>query len=139
MSGTRETILEGGCLCGALRYRVRGEGRNLAFCHCRSCRLAAGAPYVAWGTWDDDEFEVTAGELRECRSSELVTRGFCAECGSTITYRHSSREGELDVTLATLDDPNAVAPKCHIFTSHRLAWIRLDDGLPQFEEWGLPS
>ncbi len=139
MDATEGSSFEGGCLCGTVRYRVRGGGRNLAFCHCRSCRLASGAPFVAWGTWDDAAFEVAAGELRECRSSELVTRGFCALCGSTITYRHAGREGELDVTLATLDDPNALTPTCHIYTSHKLSWVRLEDGLAQFEEWGLPS
>lgn len=139
MATNDDAARDGGCLCGSVRYRVRGGGRNLAFCHCRSCRLAAGAPFVAWGTWDDGDFEVVQGELGECRSSDLVTRGFCRNCGTAISYRHAGRDGELDVTLATLDDAEALTPTCHIFTSHKLAWVRLDDGLPQFEEWGLPS
>ena len=132
-------VFEGGCLCGDVRWRASGPARNLCCCHCRSCRLASGAPYVAWGTFDSPNFAVVSGELREHQSSLRAVRGFCARCGTAITYRSSVREGELDVSLATLDDPNALAPGFHLWTSHKLRWVVLADGLPQYEEWGTPS
>jgi hypothetical protein len=130
---------EGGCLCGAVRWRASGAARNLCCCHCRSCRLASGAPFVAWGTFDTGCFEILTGELRQHQSSAQAVRGFCARCGTTITYRNTLREEELDVALATLDDPDALAPRFHIWTSHKLSWVQLSDGLPQFEEWGASS
>jgi hypothetical protein len=127
--------LEGGCLCGSTRFRVSGPATNPSYCHCRSCRLAAGAPCVAWATFPEAGFRITRGELAQYASSAKVLRGFCAACGSAISYRHRDRPDELDVTLATLDDPGAVVPEFHIWVSHKLPWVVLGDGLPQFPEW----
>ena len=128
-------VLEGGCLCGAVRYRVSGAATNLCYCHCRSCRGASGAHCVAWGTFDAARFELLRGELALHRSSERVLRGFCGACGTALSYRNEARPGELDLTLASLDDAAGLAPACHIWVSHRLPWVVLADGLPQFAEW----
>jgi hypothetical protein len=103
-------VFEGGCLCGATRYRAVGPATNRCCCHCRSCRGASGAPYVAWITVPAAGFSLTRGGLETFRSSEPVTRGFCAGCGTALTYAHRRRPGELDVTVATLDDPAAAPP-----------------------------
>lgn len=129
---------EGGCLCGATRYRAAGPATNRCYCHCRSCRGASGAPYVAWATVPAAGFALTRGALATVRSSEPVTRGFCPRCGTALTYAHSARPGELDVTLASLDEAGALAPECHIWVSDRLPWVVLGDGLPQHEEWRTP-
>jgi hypothetical protein len=97
--------------------------------------MASGAPYVAWGTFERTRFEVTAGTLRERASSQRAVRGFCGDCGTAITYRHAKRTEELDVSLTTLDDPNALSPEFHIWVSHKPRWVVLGDGLPQFDEW----
>ena len=130
-----EPSYEGGCLCGAIRYRVRGPGTNRAFCHCRSCRLAAGAPCVAWATFPEAGLEWLRGEPALYRSSAHVVRGFCSACGTALTYRHDRRAGEFDLSLATLDEPAAIAPEFHIWLSHRLPWLELSDGLPGHAEW----
>ncbi len=130
------TTLVGGCLCGAVRFEIGGAARHLCFCHCHSCRLAGGAPFVAWASVDADRFVLTRGALREHRSSQCVARGFCAECGTSITYAHEGRPDDLDVAIATLDQPNALAPACHVWVSEKLAWVEIGDGLPQFEEFG---
>lgn len=131
--GTRE--FEGGCLCGATRFRVAGPATNLSYCHCRSCRLAAGAPFVAWATFPSAGFQPLRGKLTEYRSSASVLRCFCQACGSAVSYRHQARPGELDVALATLDDAGPLRPECHIWVSHKLPWVTLGDGLPQFPRW----
>jgi len=129
-------MLEGGCLCGSLRYRVSGDARNLACCHCRSCRLASGAPFVAWGTFDAAKLEILSGSLRERQSSARAVRGFCADCGTAITYRPVGRRSQdLDLALCTLDDPDALAPEFHIWVSHKPAWLVLGDGLPCYDTW----
>ena len=128
---TREHTYEGGCACGATRYRAAGVATNLCFCHCRSCRMAGGAPFVAWATFEAARFELTAGRLGEYVSSRPVVRGFCPRCGTALSYRHRDRPNEVDVAIATLDDPAALAPECHIYVSEKLPWLTLGDGLPQ--------
>jgi hypothetical protein len=125
-------IYRGGCLCGALRYEAAGSPATPCFCHCRSCRLAAGAPMVPWATFTRRQFRITHGTLSERRSSAGVWRGFCAHCGSALTYRNEARETEIDVTLATLDEPAAIAPQMHLWVAEKLPWLTLRDGLPQF-------
>jgi hypothetical protein len=134
-----ETHITGGCFCGAVRYEASGAPRNLCYCHCESCRRAAGSPAVAWGTFDRNAFRVTRGTLAEFRSSAPVTRGFCAACGSCLTYRHEARPGEIDVTLATLDEAARLAPQMHVWVADKLSWVRIEDGLPQFAATALPG
>ena len=128
-----DSSLEGRCFCGALRYRVAGAIRNLCLCHCESCRRAAGAPFVAWGSVNREDFTLLQGELSRHASSPGVERGFCQHCGTTISYQSAVRAGDIDFTLASLDDPEAVRPKIQIFTEDRLAWIETNPDLPQYQ------
>lgn len=127
--------LYGGCLCGALRYRVSGAPTNRCYCHCTSCRRASGAPFVAWATFARSAFQLAQGTLSTVRSSDKVARGFCAACGTSLTYAHDERSAEIDVTLATLDDASAVAPEYHIWVWDKLPWVTIGDGLPQYRGW----
>ncbi|MFL6652178.1 MAG: GFA family protein [Sulfurifustaceae bacterium] len=126
---------EGGCHCGNVRYRVSGDARDLCYCHCNSCRRTSGAPFVAWGTFPVALFALLSGRLHEYRSSAPVSRGFCGSCGTSLTYFNAKRPDEIDVTLASLDDPAALEPEFHIWTAERLPWVEIADGLPQFERW----
>ena len=123
--------IEGGCLCGAVRYRASGAEWNPTLCHCSSCRRAAGAPVVAWVTFPPAEFAFTQGAPARHRSSPPVERTFCARCGTPLTYQHTSFPNELDVTIASLDDPAAFPPADHTWTSERIAWLELCDDLPR--------
>ncbi|HXB19404.1 MAG TPA: GFA family protein [Steroidobacteraceae bacterium] len=125
------TVYVGGCLCGAVRYEITGAVSNPCFCHCASCRRATGAPTVPWGTFARDAMRLTRGRLTEYRSSPQVWRGFCARCGTSLTYRHEARAAEIDVTLATLDDPTRLAPLMHVWVKDRLPWVSIGDSLPQ--------
>lgn len=127
-----QAVYAGGCLCGAVRYEITGAVSNPCFCHCASCRRATGAPSVPWGTCTRDAMRVTRGRLTEYRSSAQVWRGFCARCGTSLTYRHEARAAEVDVTLATLDDPTRLAPLMHVWVKDRLPWAAIGDSLPQF-------
>jgi hypothetical protein len=122
----------GGCLCGAVRYELRGPVHNLCWCYCTSCRRAAGAPAIPWGTVLHERFRLTHGELADYRSSAAVLRGFCAACGTSLTYRHESRPAEIDVTLGSLDEPARLAPQMHVWVADKPPWVTISDGLPQF-------
>ena len=87
---------------------------------------------MAWGTFARERFEVVSGQLTEHRSSPDVLRGHCASCGTSLTYQHDKRSAEIDVTLATLDRADSLAPQAHIWVQDKLPWESLDDGLAQY-------
>ena len=125
---------QGGCLCGAVRYRVEGEPLSSSVCHCRTCRKAASAPALPFVTLPAGAVAFTRGEPKEFQSSPAVTRGFCGQCGSPLTYRSDAEPATIDVTTCSLDDPEAFAPSYHIWVGDKLAWERIADGLPAYED-----
>jgi hypothetical protein len=131
-------IIDGGCLCGAVRYRIQGAPIASTTCACRTCRKASAAALVPWLHLDAASFAFTAGKPVEFASSPGVTRTFCGRCGTPLTYWTTSYGTTIDVTTASLDDPEAFPPVIHVWTSHAPSWLKLSDGLPYFEE-GPPS
>jgi hypothetical protein len=129
----------GGCLCGAVRYRVDGPARATSLCHCASCRRATGGPSLAWAIFDEDKVEIVAGALAVHASSPGVERGFCGRCGTSLTYARANRPGLFDVTTASLDDPEAFPPTKEIWTEERLSWEAANPALPQFAQFSTPS
>ena len=127
--------LAGGCSCGAIRYTVAENLSNRCFCHCRSCRRASGAPFVAWGTANRSEFDITHGELSVYVSSAKVQRGFCRQCGTSLTYANDANPQTLDIALATLDEPTLIKPEFHIWLENKLDWVVINDGLPTYPGW----
>jgi len=127
--------LTGGCLCGNIRYMIGGKFRNVCNCHCRSCRLAAGAPFVTWGTIDRNLLSITRGELREVVSSPGIRRGFCGNCGTSLTYGQEQHPQEIDISLVTLDEAASIRPEFHLWVAEKLPWVQIDDGLPQYQGW----
>ena len=126
--------LSGGCFCGAVRFDVDGPEKFACFCHCHSCQHAAGAPVVAWATYARDAFRVTDGKLHTCSSSPGVTRGICSDCGTSISYEHVDRPGEIDLTLNSLDDPSAPVLKAHIWVEDKAPWFEIGDDLPVYDK-----
>jgi hypothetical protein len=125
-------VLRGRCLCGAIHYECSGPVESVALCHCESCRRASGAHIVAWLTVRADRMKFTQGTPREFASSAPVRRTFCADCGSPLTYRHRERADSVDVTVATLEDPNAVAPEYHVWMQDAVRWERDSGTLPRY-------
>jgi len=122
---------EGGCLCGAIRYRFSCVPRVNALCHCRSCQRASGAPSVAWTVVTSSDFSFTAGTPALFRSSPGVMRTFCGRCGTPLTYQRETETQTIDVTTATLDAPNDFAPACEIWLSHKISWERSNEAIAQ--------
>jgi hypothetical protein len=122
-AGMEPIDIQGGCLCGAVRYRARRPPRISTICHCADCRRASGAQSVAWVTFPAESFSFLEGEPASYRSSPPVVRTFCGRCGTPLTYRHKQRAGEIDVTTATLDDPEAFPPTKQVFLEQKLSWV----------------
>ena len=84
-------------------------------------------------TFDKAAFTISDRALTTYESSPRVIRGFCRSCGTSLTYEHADRAGEIDVALVTLDEGSGLVPRRHIWVQDKLPWVEIDDGLPQFE------
>jgi hypothetical protein len=123
----------GGCLCGQVRWRATAEPANVRICHCRNCQRAVGGPFFARAMFLANDVE-REGETLSWPTSERVDRFACARCGTPIFAGPKDPPARLAVSLATLDDPGAIAPEMHIWVSEKLGWLCIDDGLPQHAE-----
>lgn len=121
--------IEGGCLCGAVRYQATGGLASTSHCHCLDCRRSVGAAFVTWCSFPAEDFRVTQGEIHEFEFAERW-RGFCPQCGTALTFRDAPGAAEVDVTVASFDQAELATPAVHIWTEDRLPWITLADGLP---------
>ena len=127
---------EGGCLCGAIRFRTSDIPLALSRCHCRSCRLAVGSAGVAWAIFRRTDFALLQGTLVHYRSSPDAVRTFCGNCGTSISYEPIDNPENIEITSSTFDEPSRFAPTREVWVSHRLIWEQLDRALPQFPEGG---
>ena len=123
--------IEGGCLCGGLRYRLEAAPTDRNDCHCIDCRRSSGAPYVTWGTVKRDQLRITAGEVRRIPHANRV-RSFAACCGTHVFFEDSREAETVDVTIASLDDPTPFPPEMSIWTEDRLPWVALNETRPVF-------
>lgn len=128
--------LAGGCLCGALRYRVTAPPTSCSHCHCILCRKAAGAGFVTWATVPVSAFRFTGGRPLSYRWSPRALRQLCGVCGTQLTFQFAAMADEIDFTCATLDEPARVTPAYHTWIAKKLPWIVIGDTLPQHAEWG---
>ncbi len=128
--------LAGGCQCGAVRYRLIAEPTGANICHCRMCQKASGSPFMAFGGVRMSEFVVTAGVVSTFASSDIAERGFCAQCGTPLTYRGLGSD-RVSVTLGSLDDPNAVEPATQLGAESKVSWLVRSLSLPVvgIEQW----
>ena len=124
-------IREGRCLCGAVRYRVRGDPLWAVQCHCESCRRATSAAFATYAGFPRERFEILTGEPAIYRSSPGVVRRFCRQCGSPITYEGERWPTETHIFVCSLDDTTALLPTAHVHTDEQLPWVHLGDDLPR--------
>jgi hypothetical protein len=128
-----EKGLTGGCACGAVRYRLTSAPYDAGWCHCRICQLNSGAPAMAFASIPPDDFIWAKGKetVKRFRSSSFGHRLFCGACGTPIAMRVDHQSDTVDLSIATLDEPDAVPPGFHIFWSSRIAWFEPGDDLPR--------
>jgi hypothetical protein len=131
-----ETRLEGGCLCKAVRYILTTAPNYVYFCHCRDCQLESGSAFVTDMNVDRTSLRITGPLTRYTRtgdSGKSVHRNFCSLCGATVLTEFDVDPEHVSIKACSLDDPSRIQPDRHLFTSRMQPWLKLDDGLTQYE------
>lgn len=129
---------EGGCACGAVRYRLSAPPLIVNCCHCRDCQRLTGSAFVV-NIWIERRcVETDHAALRSTRLAAGSGKPHeifrCSACGTAIYSKYHAAPGDtVLLRAATLDHPESVAPDVHIFTRSKLPWVRLPDGVPSFE------
>ena len=129
-------IREGGCQCGAVRYRVEGEPIAVVICHCTECQRQSGSAFGMSFAVRKSAFQLLRGNLkrftRKADSSRSVACAFCPECGTRIYHELGSLEGTLSLKPGTLDDTSFLRPTTELWATRRQPWIRLPPDLRSF-------
>ena len=127
-----DTIFEGGCLCGAVRYRATAAPVRGVICHCSMCRRHSGAPALAFVHFPVQSFTWLNGEPALYRSSKSAERGFCSKCGSTLSMHEEVLADRVLVSVGSLDEPQRVHVDDHVWTQDRIPWFDIKDELKRF-------
>jgi hypothetical protein len=125
-------MLTGGCFCGFVRYESDGEPFDEANCHCSVCRRTSGAAFVTWCSVPRRAFRWSSGQASSFASSDNGTRTCCPRCGTSLTFSSRHLPDEIDIAVASLDEPSGVAPKADIHVGTKLPWVVLDSTLPSY-------
>jgi hypothetical protein len=127
---------EGGCSCGAVRYRLASEPLFVHCCHCLNCQRQTGSAFVINLLIETDRVELVTGDPqpvdvpRDDGSSQRIFR--CPGCQVAVFSEYTRPEFRF-VRAGTLDDPSSVRPDVHIFTRSKVPWVTLPDSVPAFE------
>lgn len=123
-----QATLQGGCLCGAVRYRLSGEPKAVVACHCTHCQRQSGSLFSVNLVVDAAQYQ-QEGHTRRFRdtgdSGKAVWRHFCETCGSPLYSDVEARPGALFVKAGTLDDRTQFAPTVEVYTDHAAGWLSL--------------
>ena len=126
-----EVGFTGGCMCGAVRFKARGQASWTAICHCASCRRHTGGILNGAAGFRSSVVHF-AGTPTAYESSPGVQRYFCASCGTSLAYQSEQWADDIHLFVGAFDDPEALKPEFHIFSGERLNWLVLSDHLPRY-------
>jgi hypothetical protein len=127
---------EGGCACGAVRYRLTSEPLFTHCCHCLNCQRQTGSAFAINLLIESDRVQLLAGEPqpvevpRDDGSKQRIFR--CPECQVAVFSEYGRPEVKF-VRAGTLDEPSGIEPDVHIFTKSKLSWVALPDSVPAFD------
>ncbi|MDB5572757.1 MAG: uncharacterized protein JWN93_3940 [Hyphomicrobiales bacterium] len=129
---------DGGCLCGAIRYRVSGEPIASVACYCRDCQHAAGAGPNNMLLLKKDQLEILRGRPRAywnfAESGHRVGRHYCETCGAPLFQETAAHRDMAMVKVGSLDDPSAFPPQTNVWTASAQPWMHVDASLPTFAQ-----
>jgi hypothetical protein len=125
--------ITGGCLCGKTRYSVAAELYSLNNCHCVDCRRSSGAPFVTWGSTQATALKLIEGSVRKVPHAGRI-RSFASCCGTPLFFEEKLEAPEVDIAIASLDQPQPFPPASNIWTEDRLPWVVLDPAIPAFPQ-----
>jgi len=131
---------EGGCACGASRFKYEGDIQGKALCHCRDCQKITGSTYSTNIIVPGDGFEVLSGSpktwSKKADSGNEITSHFCGECGSTL-WRDGETFGPSKVVkVGVMDDPKAIEdakPGIELYVPERISWVSGIGGAEQLK------
>jgi hypothetical protein len=130
------THASGRCLCGAVRYEIRGPLRDVLVCHCSECRRWSGHFFAATSAQKSDLVLVESDALRWIESPESESdarRGFCSACGSSLFWDAPARD-TISIAVGSLDEPTGLETIGHVYVSQAGDYYELPaDGLPRHE------
>lgn len=129
--------IQGGCLCGAVRFRIEEFLPKVAHCHCSMCRKFHGAAYATIAGVPRSGFHWLAGEdaLKGYTADNGTTRTFCRHCGSSLMFSSPRAAADVvEVALGAVDGDVPVKPDAHIFAASAANWLELADDLPRYEQ-----
>lgn len=126
------TMLEGGCLCGNIRYQATGKPVWIGYCHCQKCRQATGAAAVTHVGFTESDITFVKGNQKVFESSPGVRRGFCPDCGAPLTYDGDRFPNYIQLYLGTFDEPDELLPQAHVHMAEKVSWYEVSDELPRF-------
>jgi hypothetical protein len=134
MAGARE----GGCLCGAVRYRAHGSPSRTVVCHCRFCQRCTGSAFAVWPTYGLDEVAILGAlsmyEHRSDESGRWIRLYFCPECGTTLTSTFEKGADEIAILGGTFDDTSWIGVDRHVWTRSKQHWVALPQDATRFEK-----
>jgi hypothetical protein len=129
--------LEGGCSCGAVRYRLTSEPLFVHCCHCRDCQRQTGSAFVINALIETDRIERLSGEPEPVSMPTDSGRPHdiyrCPDCRTAVWSDYGRRPALRFVRVGALDDPSALPPDVHIFTRSKLPWVALPPDVPAVE------
>lgn len=132
-------VFTGGCLCGSVKYESTSEPAVCGHCHCVDCRKTSGTGHGSHLGLPDAAVKVT-GEVKffdaPADSGNMVSRGFCPNCGSAIYSTNAAMPGMVFVRASSLDDPEVFQPQLVVYTKGAASWDQPDPALQSFE--GMP-
>lgn len=124
----------GGCLCGAVRYKVTGPLRGVVACHCNQCRRTSGHYVAATATLDHHLVLIEDKGLKWYTAPDKIARrGFCKHCGSSLFWEPASGE-HISIMAGTLDAPTGLATVAHIFTDFAGDYYDINDAVPLHQD-----
>ncbi len=128
----------GSCLCGAVRYEVTGEPVRVAQCHCDDCRRATGSAFATNVFVEENNLNVLQGSTTSYQhtadSGSMMTKEFCATCGSQLFGSGSGSPGIKNVKIGTIDNVGEIRPQIEVYTSKSLPYTPPLDFTDKFEK-----
>ena len=130
-------MFEGGCACGAVRYRLISRPMIVHCCHCLDCQKQTGGAFAVNALIETDRIEMLAGAPVAISMPTDSGRPHdihrCAACEVAVWSDYGRRPYLRFVRATTLDDPHALSPDVHIFTRSKMPWVGLPADVPAFE------
>jgi hypothetical protein len=127
-------MINGNCLCGAVKYTISGSIGEIVHCHCKTCRKAHGSAFSSVATVQDNDFTLLGKDsLKSYASSTGKYRYFCSGCGSQI-YAKRENTSHIILRLGSLDSDIESPERAHIWTSEKANWYCINSQLPEHEE-----